>query len=901
MLLLLLSNAAGAASSEAPFRLFYQGRETLILQRLELDPSTRKVSQLAGAQAAVYQGELPSPGAQLDELKACVESGMGLLIVLGNDVDPVSLKTLTDGAIEQTGMVDAPLGPSHGAAAEKIAASIEYVGPKSDLLNTQISWKSAVRVHERSLLKLGAGATVLVGTTSADPIRPATPILLRTRVGKGTVYVLNVRIEEGDLKAREHSYRRMLQGAQSARNYDFQRFFFFNYLLYCSTRESAGVMPVRFGRWVAAPVPGARTIAILLSVFLLILASIAAGFIAARRYSKRHPEQLENLYLAQPAQPKPASLGAAAIAQEDAEAAGAPRGDPRWEIVGFHRPLSGFLYNYLLNLVLMIPFNFVTTFWLDRTFVNPFLEARGAGAAVAQLMLFLVPLLDLGTSQAMVKYFAEYRVNEPGRAISYVQFFIWFHLILGILALAVLGLVGAVLLPNTMVAYLSWFVVLDTMTAFPPFYPVFFNLFRALQRFDYAQLMIVLFFVMNPLVAMACAIYGRHWGLMHPVFGEGMGVVMGFAAGAILGNLLLGVISASFYHQTGFKLVTIVLAHFDADAMKKSLVYGAKLTAGTVMPFLSWGLVPVIMGSLLPNFLELNEIWLLTYSLTFAYLEGGVYIFATLMPAVSEAYSQNMRLLTQRYLDQGLRWGLMVTAMMGGAYVAFSDAFIRGLLPPQFIRAIGVMALIHVFRVFDFATRMPDQVFMGAGRTGTFTWTAIVEHVGRIVLSWYLIKWFGFAGLFYAFIASAALKSLLAWPLMAKMVVEPVFSVWQTFLNPGLAAIGNYLILRAIVDAMWRGPGHLGNTWLVVLICLLGSFPIYMFFSGLLGWDDTEMTEFKDAVDLVPAPFRSLAAIGYEVVRLGTRISPLHRRFPAKLADGIREAAILTASKATLH
>ena len=66
-------------------------------------------------------------------------------------------------------------------------------------------------------------------------------------------------------------------------------------------------------------------------------------------------------------------------------------GDPRWEIVGFHRPLSGFFYNYLLSLMIMIPFNFAVTFYIERNFVNPFLEARGAWAAVTQFMRFFSP------------------------------------------------------------------------------------------------------------------------------------------------------------------------------------------------------------------------------------------------------------------------------------------------------------------------------------------------------------------------------------------------------------------------------------------------------------------------------------------------------------------------------
>lgn len=895
------AQTAFAAETEPLFSLYYQGRESLVLHRLELDPSTHTVATLADAQAAVYQDQLPAVGPELEALKARVESGMGLVLVLGSDVDSSSLKALTDGAIERSGVVETPPGPGHAMAAEKLAAIISYIGPRDDPIATNVSWKSAVRIQERSLLKVTGATTVMVATTSGDPIHPGTPILMRTKVGKGTIYILNIWINEGDLHERERSYLRMLQGAHGAQNYDFQRFFFFNWLLYAMTRESVGIIPVQYGRWIAAPVPGPLAVTVLIGIFGTTLLAIVIGIIWARRYSKQHPEEVEHFYRHTAQEPRPQSLGAAGMPQESSQVAAA-HGDPRWEVVGFHRPLSGFIYNYLLNIFVMIPFNFLVTFWIDRNFINPFLEARGAGNAIGQVMLFLLPLLDLGTSQAMVKYYAEYRVKEPGRAIMYMQFFVWFHLLLGIVALAVLGLLGALALPSTTFAYMSWFVVLNALAWFPPFYPIFYSLFRGQQRFDYAQLEVLLFYVMEPAFQMTGAIIGRHWGLMHPVFGEGMGVVMGFGFGAIAGNLTLGLISCIYYERMGMRLLTVMLAHFNRDTITKSLAYGAKLTAGTVMPFFTWGTVPVIMGMLLPNFLELNEIWVLVYGLTFAYLETGVSIFLSLMPSISESYSQNMIKLTQRYIDQGLRWGLMATSMMGGAYIVFCGPLIEGLLPPQFSRAIGVLVLIHVFRFFDFFVREPDQVFQATGRSGTFTVAAIIENVARVGMTWFFIKWWGFHGLFWAFTGSAALKALFAWPVMAHYIIAPVFSLWQTFVNPALAAIGNYLILRAIVAALWHGPGHAANTWLVVLITLVGSLPIYMFISALLGWDDIELREFKDAVDLVPGPFLILGRFTYAMVNLGTAISPLHNRFPGKLgAEATEEAALLTAAKVQMQ
>jgi O-antigen/teichoic acid export membrane protein len=903
-ILLTLATGAALAYTEHPLPLFYSGRENLIFQRLALDSSTHRVDALANAQSAVLQDTLPPPGPAMDQLKGFVVAGMGLVVVLGKDTPAASLAALTNEAIQEGNSVEAAEGPYHAAEAEKLGAVIEYTGPPNDPLRGNVSWKSAVRVFERWILTVNRG-DVLVATSDKDPVHPHTPILVKLELGRGIIYVLNVWLSEGNQAERIHNYGAMLAGTEGARNYDFQRWPYFNWLLYDLTRTSAHVAPVPFRHWTAAPVPHGSQILILATIFMSLFALFAVGLLFARRYSLRHPEALRHFYQPVAHSPLPASLGAAAIPIAPDVPEGnvlAHRGDPRWEVVGFHRPLSGFFYNYLLSLLVMIPFNFVFTFYLERNYVNPFLEARGAWGAVTQFMGFFFALLDLGTGQAMVKYFAEYRVRDPERAITYAQFFIWFHALGGVLAVTILGILAAVFMPETTVAFLTWFVILHTLSQFPGFTAIYLNLFRALQRFDYAQVLVVLAFVLTPLIQMGTAIYMRHWGLMHPVFGEGMGVVFGFALGGVMSNIVMGVVCSFFYHGMGFRLTTIFLAHFDKDTIKKSLSYGAKLTAGNMLSAASWGLLPVIMLAMIPNFFELNEIWLLTFTLTYPYIETGAYMFVTLMSSVSESYSSGMLQLTQRYLDQSLRWGIMIATMLGGAFIAFSDIFITGLLPPQFLRAAAVMGLMHIWRVFDFSTRLPDQVFQGVGKTGLFTLTVAVEHIGRIILSLLLISRFGFYGVFYAFTLSSLAKSLVAWPAMARYVVRPVISVWQTLINPALAALGNYLILDTFAQYAWSGPGHTANSWMIVLVCLFASLPIYLFISGFLGWDDMALAEFHDAAELVPSPFGAIARMAHRTVSFASRMSPLHGRFPGKL---VHEAAVegqrLTAEKAILR
>ena len=244
------------------------------------------------------------------------------------------------------------------------------------------------------------------------------------------------------------------------------------------------------------------------------------------------------------------------------------------------------------------------------------------------------------------------------------------------------------------------------------------------------------------------------------------------------------------------------------------------------------------MGALLPNFLELNEILILTFSLTFAYLETGAYIFTTLMPSISESYSQHMMRLTRRYLDQGLRWGLIVASMLGGAFLAFSDVFVKGLLPPQFARAAAVMILMHLWRVTDFSTRLPDQVFQGVGRTGTLhvdlAARARQPHNSRLV-SHQMVRLQRCLLRLHDFVDPARRDRMAADGLPRRVAVaQRVADANQPRTLSGRKLLRPARIRAAIMS---RAPATSAARFASGAAEPLGSLPIYMFFSGLFGWD----------------------------------------------------------------
>jgi O-antigen/teichoic acid export membrane protein len=889
--LMVLSLAQAARSSDT-CDIFFRGTDPLIKERLALDPTTSFVD-LEHAYVAVIQNDLWKPGPELSLLKDKISQGMGLVLILGPKTPPESIAALTDGAVVQGGIAD--LSANSDEALERRAAIIHYVGPREDRLGRWITWHSATRIGERSVIQV-KHTRVLVATTREDRISPSAPILLRMRIGKGLVYIFTPWLQEGDQSERRESYASLLAGVSGTQNYDLQRWPYFNYLWYYLTRDAARIDPVAYGSWSASPLPGRRDTVAVGLLCLLLLIVVVGIFFRVRRYSLAHPDCLDHFSLAERLEP---SFEAAAL-HPGLSLIG--KTDPRWQMIGFHRALSGFLYNFILSVGIMMPLGLLVVFYIQMNYVNPFVEARGEWTIVGQFMQVFFVMLDLGTTQAMVKYFAEYRISDPRRAITYIQLAIWFHALVGIVEIGILGLLACALMPHTSLAFLSWIVILHSVIQFPGLVIIFRDLFRALQRYDFFIFLILIDHIVNPLSQIVCGIYGRHWGLIHPVFGEGMGVVFGFAIGSFIAHSLLIVISAFFYQGVGLRLPTIFLAHFDRFTVTQSLSYGLKLSIGRAIGAFSTAAVPLLLVRGLDNFLELNELFVIVYSLTLAYLEASAFIFSSVMPSISESMAAGKLALTRRYIDQSLRWGSLMLALLGGACIAFSDIFIRGLLPHQFARALGVLVLMHIWRVVDFTARLPDEVLQASGRTGLLSWSLVIEHAFRVAMLPMMLGEFRFAGLFYAFVAGSIARSVISWLFMVRHVIKPILSWWQTITSPIVTGLINYALLRAIVMTLWSGPGHPVNTAATVLVALLSALPICMFLSGFLGWDEKSLQEFRDAAALVPVPFDRIARLALAILISGLSLCPFKDQFPTKLGDeAALEAEAISMSEVNLR
>ena len=65
-------------------------------------------------------------------------------------------------------------------------------------------------------------------------------------------------------------------------------------------------------------------------------------------------------------------------------------------------------------------------------------------------------VFDVGTSFALAKYFAQYRVKNPDKSIHYIQIFIWWQILTGMVQIILIALIGAIIFPQTNLAHMTW-------------------------------------------------------------------------------------------------------------------------------------------------------------------------------------------------------------------------------------------------------------------------------------------------------------------------------------------------------------------------------------------------------------------------------------------------------------
>jgi len=824
-------------ANDDPLNVFYAGPEGSVKTALTLADRFQITSSWSDADVFVLNGIIPEPR----DMGEMVRSGTGLVLIAGLELTPEALGELLGTPVTLEGQAD-PL-------------SITDAEDTHDPANKEVVWNSSPQIRERAILH----------GISLDPIVIGYPdgslILSRTSVGKGKAF--------------------FFAGLLGEHNPQIQDWPYYNYLFYQLTCRAADAGYQSFGAYPASPVPHARERNILFGILAVILAIAWTIFYFVRRYSMAHPEALDVM-----------------VAQKDDFEVRQARTD--WEDIGFHRPLGGFLVALAMALIMSVPMSIYGTMIL-RVYILPSAQAMGMYDRVVQFFSLIWVVFDVGTSVVFVKFFSQYRVHDPARAVKYGQFFVWWQALTGTVQIALVTVVAGIWMPKTAYALYAWISIAHCMIQIPGFYGAFRHALAAWQRFDYVQIIELTTALVIPLVAQPIVVLSMvSWGEANPVVGASMGGLYGLAIAGYLGQVLAFLLGYFLYRRIGYNIKVLFLAHFDWKIIKESFRFGVFEMLGSGAYTAGQAAEIAIITAFLINYNEVWGNWGLAASLA-----GGAGVIMTLaetgnlLPAMSEAISHAKEKLSQYYTAMAMKWGGIVSGFYCATLLAIVPRFILGTTGPEFERAASYAVPWIFYMALPFVTWVTDSVALATNRPYIKSYLIAGEQALRILLVLVLIQHFQIYALVYAYMIAITTKDIVSYAIVNRYCFPQRFYIWQTLTAPILAGAAHFVVLWWFTGLIWQGDQM--TSLLIYLIGLIFSFPLYAFFYGLFGgWDDGGLEEFRRAVD-ISSFVRPFARVVWKASEIGARISPIHGRFPVTVRpEAMVEARALTKERVAL-
>ena len=662
-------------------------------------------------------------------------------------------------------------------------------------------------------------------------------------------------------------------------NTEFQQWPYFNYLLYHLAEQSAGRSPLSFADYPASPVPHRSDQIILVALMALVLATSATAFWLVRRYSLKHPEELDAIVI-------------------DRQEFAAKEAHTAWEAIGFHRPLGGFFVMLFLGLLLFVPIIIYQNLLLP-VFILPSAQAIGIWGRVTQFFGLIWTFFDMGTSVAFIKYLSEYRINEPRKGIMFGQVFVWWQALSGAFQVALVIILAGTVLPRTAYAIYTWSIIVHSFIQIPGFYRVMRHALTGLQRADYAQVIDLGWGLVFQMFAQPVFVgIMLLWGRSHPAFDTTMSGLIGLGIAGYAVEVMAFLLGLWLYRRLGYNVRVYFLAHFDWETIWKSFKFGVFEMLGAGVWGIGQSLEILITQARLINYAEVWGNWVLAQNFVYGF-NAISNLFEGVMPSISEAISHGKKVLAQYYSAIAYKWGGLLSAMLGSMLLAVADRFILGASGPQFVRAALYSIPLLLWGAAQYGSWVSDMVQRGSNHPWLIMVMTIIEQTLRIGLALILLQKLQIYALILAYFVGILSKDILSYFVNNRLCYRQRFYFWQSLGAPLLAGLAHYALLRWITGLVWQGEQI--TSILIFFIALVPSYPIFAFLYAFFGgWDNDTLEELHQAAALAGF-MKSLAWLFWAASVLGARISPLHGRFPITIrAEAMSEAKALEMERISL-
>ncbi|MFX1507959.1 MAG: lipopolysaccharide biosynthesis protein, partial [Promethearchaeota archaeon] len=772
-------------------------------ERLDLDKNVQIDSQdslptsITQYDGLILIDYVPS-SSEITQIQSFSQSGGGILIITGPDMtENASLLIALNLITRSTGQII-------GSSTLPRSSDIEHP------IISNIAWNSVPSVLNASTFALSTHSTAIIENSNGDA-------LIFEMESK--ILIITIWPEE-------------------SLNTEFLMWPYANYLFRLSelviTGTDSSEMP-SYADWEYSPVPHLQDTTLLgIGVLIICLVSLG-GFLYSKKYSKDHPilkEDLETL-------------------SQNVE------GDTDWEDIGMHRQISGFLVQLFVGMLIILP-NAIMTSLVFPLLILPSPQAVGFYDFTYHFFEALWLIFDLGTATVLVKFFSEHRVEQPQQAVKYIQVFIWYQVLSGLIQLFFISFLGSFIFPRTFLAHMSWVFITHAFFQWPAFFIVFLLIFRAMNRLDYFQILNILLYgiftitLQYLVIVLFRAVLGPNI-----IFGDSLAGAIGYSIGNYVIRLAAFLTGLWMFKRLGFSVQNLFRIDFTTSEIKESLTFGAKWVFGNMWVPLGWFLQVFLLAEFLPNYTEQQGFFSIAWG--FAQIVMLVGLFAeSMLGGISESFHAKRKALTQYYTLNSLKWGAFFDFYFVAILLAIGPRFILGGAGQEWVGAAILIPWILIFHAFGFLSWLGDWMFAGSDRPGWAAISWVIEQSVRAILLIVFIQQHAFftenfgsplVAVMFAYIPALIIKVIYMWTAIRRS--EYFQFKWkdltyQGIITPVLTGIIVFILSEIMCIVIWGG-----DIITSVIILLIGTFPmIYIasFIFGVLGgFDDNTLAEFKRA------------------------------------------------------
>lgn len=574
----------------------------------------------------------------------------------------------------------------------------------------------------------------------------------------------------------------------------------------------------------------------------------------------------------------------------------------KWEDIGFHRPLGNFFYGIFISIFTgIIGLVFLN---LMVSILYPYPEIQGYNSIAGSLFSLVFMVFDTGTAFGIERFIAEWRVKNPKRMLNYIQFYIWYQMMTGVIQILVISILVLNFMRFQNLAYLSWILLIILQKQWPGMLGIFRSVLGGLQLYNKTQILgLISGQLFQNLTNIIFILLGRWIGIMNPGVGELMGAAIGSAIGVYVDDFFAMWLATYYFKKAmkpfGFSARDCFRIEFDREIIKQCLWFGFQVS---VVPMVS------ISASTAVLFMMIDSIpSLATYKALLGIVNGLIgFIDAgnfSLVPSIAESYMNGKKTLARYYINNSLRWNgflmMMFTSILIAAMPMILTVILElpGLQYYQTALVFFLPALIHKFFLPFIA--YPDSILVGVLKINFYTFSRVFEEIIYLFdnyIYFYVIKIqnFGIPGIVWALamerFVCRLIKMVIMWIYIHKKVFQVKLNWYQMIICPLICSLPIFLF-----GFLWKGlafdpmleqlsfMGEWGLYITVIVSALLALLivPIVIFLplTGFLGgWDDFGLVTLKKAVKL-SGPSKPFANLLYRSVLFGAKHSPLHNRF----------------------